>query len=345
MTLPSTLSFYWDLASTDVSKRNIAALALITTLQQFQNSYQSDPMEEMDELKASLHPDVGYALKRLTRGLSSSRDNAREGFAVCLTELYSMLSSTLVLPSQLLEILIHVTEKTKTGKAKEERECWFARVFGIQAMIASDIIKKMDLESVKLMTVQLMEASKKSFLKTCVCFVLIQLVKKLEEYGKKECAEFVIKTYLAEQDTVESVWFSLELRNKIDFEWTIVLTEWKKGNVLYSKNKTKLLAILRDATYYDTVLHPVYNSLIENLLQPETKQMDIFEFWESIEQVFFHSSHDRKSMGFQLFEIASPLLGDQVTRIMTPHFMRCMINSLSNKDTYLYKQAQHTVFF
>lgn len=123
--------------------------------------------------------------------------------------------------------------------------------------------------------------------------------------------------------------------------------DWK-GHVLHPKNKLKLIDLLKNAIYYNQILHPVYKSLIEEMKNDETR-LQIVEFWGLIDQVFFTShSHDRKFMGFQMFtDIILPSLDneEQVGLIFTPQFMRCLINSLSSKDTYLNKQARFTVPF
>lgn len=87
----TTLQLYWDLASFDPSVRQRAAHSLIKTLAEFQKTHEealeqidvADTEEKLDALCAS---DVSYAVRRLIRGLSSSRQGARQGFSLALTE-------------------------------------------------------------------------------------------------------------------------------------------------------------------------------------------------------------------------------------------------------------------
>jgi DNA polymerase phi len=46
---------------------------------------------EEDTLEANCAPDVSYALKRLIRGLPSSREAARQGYSLALTEVFAIL--------------------------------------------------------------------------------------------------------------------------------------------------------------------------------------------------------------------------------------------------------------
>lgn len=88
----TTLQLYWDLASFDPNARKTAAFSLIRTLTDFQVKHEetldnkseiADTEEKLDLLCAS---DVSYAVRRLLRGLPSSRQGARQGFSLALTE-------------------------------------------------------------------------------------------------------------------------------------------------------------------------------------------------------------------------------------------------------------------
>jgi hypothetical protein len=79
-TLPSSsfMNWFWDLASDDQTKRLYAGTMIIKHITS------STPASASE----SLSTDGEYALKRLIRGISSSRDSARQGFSACLCQLY-----------------------------------------------------------------------------------------------------------------------------------------------------------------------------------------------------------------------------------------------------------------
>lgn len=96
----TTMQLYWDLASIDPTVRQNASQTLIRVLADFQKDHESslesrsddddhhlaDTEEELDALCAA---DVSYAIRRLIRGLPSSRQGARQGFSLALTEVNS----------------------------------------------------------------------------------------------------------------------------------------------------------------------------------------------------------------------------------------------------------------
>lgn len=95
---PKTMAHYWNLASIDQNTRTLAVHDLLADLKVFKAEHDLQESKEKIELfttyqdvKDHCAPDVSYAFKRLIRGLSSSRDGARQGFSVALTEVSSII--------------------------------------------------------------------------------------------------------------------------------------------------------------------------------------------------------------------------------------------------------------
>jgi DNA polymerase phi len=120
----STLSFYWDLASIDTETRLKAAISLTQALATLQADHDStllgDKTTSKDlpdtDIDARCPQDVAYGLRRLLRGLPSSRDGARQGFALALTELLATLQFLRV--DTILNMLKSFTEITKGMKGQ-----------------------------------------------------------------------------------------------------------------------------------------------------------------------------------------------------------------------------------
>lgn len=83
------LNYFYDLASNDKQTRLNAANSLMIYIRTcLKNKQNSDPE---------------YAMKRLVRGLASSRESARQGFAICLCELLTMPEMEVASTLQLLD--------------------------------------------------------------------------------------------------------------------------------------------------------------------------------------------------------------------------------------------------
>lgn len=75
------LNCFWDLAVDEPETRNAAGKSLIGFITE-----RNEDSESPDSKVSS----INYAFSRLTKGLSSSRESARQGFSCCLTELLSL---------------------------------------------------------------------------------------------------------------------------------------------------------------------------------------------------------------------------------------------------------------
>ena len=74
------MNWFWDLASDSQERRTLAAKLIIKHL------------IEAQKLTSEISIDTDYAVKRLVRGISSSRESARLGFSTCLCQLLTLFS-------------------------------------------------------------------------------------------------------------------------------------------------------------------------------------------------------------------------------------------------------------
>ena len=85
------LNCFWDLAVDDADKRVSACHELLQFVQQSKDTT----------------IDVGYTVKRLINGLSSSRESARHGFCACLT---SVIQANIVPVESVFELIDETTK-------------------------------------------------------------------------------------------------------------------------------------------------------------------------------------------------------------------------------------------
>ena len=83
------MSQFYDLASVHDYQRQGASLVLTQHLRQAQADHSETPAEGESPFGAGCCPDLNYTMKRLVRGLPSSREGARQGFALAMTEVRS----------------------------------------------------------------------------------------------------------------------------------------------------------------------------------------------------------------------------------------------------------------
>lgn len=156
---------YYKLSSELPKERIEAATALLSELGSV------DKKEEWD-----------YALNRLIKGLSTSRQTARFGFSMALTELVRELvlkeDYDLSL-SSFLDKVVDATQVSSAMKGKELRSVLFGRLFGFQALVNSGLLlestsSQEDIQ--KFVSLLVLLSGAKSWLRESAMFTLCQFL-------------------------------------------------------------------------------------------------------------------------------------------------------------------------
>lgn len=179
--------WFYRLASDLEDERVSAAVSLIKEL---------SSLEMPDDAK-----EWSYVLKRLINGLASSRNSARLGFSLCLTEVVN-LALTIAVDDQkpkelatidgffnLLSDTLSVSsddDPTKRIKGKDERGLLFGKMFGLQALLNEPLFSQIFTEngSVSQFSVRFMDelaqlAIRKTWLREPCLFTLFRTTEKL----------------------------------------------------------------------------------------------------------------------------------------------------------------------
>jgi DNA polymerase phi len=173
-TSTSILPIFPLLSSHDVPTRLDASLSLLTSLPFDSTSNSGTPIEDAD---------TPYAITRLVKGLASSNEASRQGFAVALTELLARLPTELSTP--VLPLIISTSTPTSGADSREERELLFARLLGLHAVIRSGVLYRptsTDGETFREVILALLALSgRKSWMKEPAYWVIIEGVRTLLE--------------------------------------------------------------------------------------------------------------------------------------------------------------------
>ncbi len=192
------LSKFWELASADEKKRLAAAEELVASVNDAET--------------------LEYSLKRLVRGLPSSRDAARLGFSLALTQLLSSKSTTLSINS-VIDLLIQFTQTASAMKGSELRDVLFGRLFGLHAIIQSDLVPEtavsdeMRVDIHRIVDLALELSLAKEYLKQAAFAILVRLTQKLGNCNKELIAEIAEKVLEDGVNDAEHLWFSITIES------------------------------------------------------------------------------------------------------------------------------------
>lgn len=354
----TTLDFYWKLASLDENERLDAATNLINALCKFQSELPAtedklaETESDLDQLCAS---DVAYALKRLIKGLASSRDGARQGYSIALSELLARVPCISV--KLVLDLLWKYTTATKSMKGQEQRDMRFGRIFGLMALLQSGILaerkQSVGLADIRRIVGELATiGAKKSYLREISYVTLASMVPVLGgfEFDQDLVALFVgVALGKGRIETPDELYLALRLRQYYpEYDWHSALPKWHGKHMLAQKNLGKLVSILCEISEENPELfsswHPqlhivwdeVFDLYFNQDRQEEREKRQVMEFsllWDAVvERGLFApgSSQFRRYWGFLLLERMMPYMSETtVPTLMSPNVVRALSDNVS----------------
>ncbi|KAL0947063.1 hypothetical protein HGRIS_013204 [Hohenbuehelia grisea] len=276
--MSTTLPLFWHLPSASKKERVETSVKLVSALEQFQDQFTQNQAEksddeddsaDADQLDALNAHDVSYSIRRLIRGLSSSRESSRLGFAVALTELLSRLEN--VTAAQIITLICDASQTSGSMTGQEERDALFGRLFGLTAVVQSNLLTRSkplaasassltspsDLESFKETSSHLKAlGDQRSYLRESAWWTICLAVDALNESDvlwKEDAVSFLTQAFIVDdkQWTTEKVALTLKLQAYFpQLDWrSIVAPTLKNPNLLNGGNLPILAKILKESAY------------------------------------------------------------------------------------------------
>ncbi|MCJ1393982.1 DNA-directed DNA polymerase [Xylographa bjoerkii] len=351
------VEIYEDLANENEEIRLKAAHALLSRV----SPEKSPSLEELQKI-----------LKRLFRGLSSSRKAARLGFSVALTEFLRQHCTPGKIHGPALEapaIISVLEDQTRVPggiSGQEERDHYLGRLFGAEAIIKSGILFLPESPVVlweRVLGLIFELAKKKSWLREECGWVLCAALKSppiMEPEYVEVLFEKLHSSGLTKTPEGIGLWITAQHTYP---DVTYPKHVWHHGNPLHRKEKASLARILKEtSTSHDSEvtakktsergtwtsrLHFSWDVVFEALLQEVPNQLAFSDMWtEAVDSGLFAtaSSNERKYWGFLLFQKYVQILPIASSRIILgPNFLRCMVNQLASAERYLHRIAEKSL--
>ncbi|KAK7302610.1 hypothetical protein RJT34_13502 [Clitoria ternatea] len=287
------IGVFKDLAVATESVRERAVKQMVTELKEVQNAYDTFGEKEFGEGGFKLEaekddgldncaPSVRYAVRRLIRGVSSSRECARQGFALALTVLVGSVRSIKI--ESFLKLVVDLLEVTSSMKGQEAKDCLLGRLFAYSALARSGrLVEELSLDKNtpyirEFISVLVSLANKKRYLQEPAVSIVLDLVEKLpvevlvnhvlEAPGVQEWFEAA-----TEVGNPDALLLALKIREKIFMGTSIfgkLLPDPFSSSQLFSTNHLSSLSnCLKESTFCQPRVHSVWPVLI-NILLPNT---------------------------------------------------------------------------
>ncbi|XP_028411187.1 rDNA transcriptional regulator pol5-like [Dendronephthya gigantea] len=349
MSEKTLLSHFWDLASTNEKIRIDAGVTLI----QYLRSPKNEQAIENDSTTEERLDDLSYTLKRLIKGLASSRKAARQGFAMALTEIVLMFDTITV--DDIINLIKESLTVTKTSSSQEERDAYIGQIFGLVALgraicLAKDNNnKKLQRSSIKLVIERIKEVlAKKSYLQETCYRAIVDIITMLNFSEFEEYVMPILENEIkcvAGKCTPDSLVLILASWRlfKDDIGRKTFKKSWASCHLDAIDNYLLFAKILQNAHTSHPRVHIVWDEVLNLVLN--SSRSDFEKFWMTVvDENLFQSSHERKFMGFKVLEKVLPILSsEQVAIVFSPQLMHCLFNSLGHDTNYLYPAIKQMI--
>lgn len=331
-----------------------AASQLLCALDQAQKRHKTEDETEDNKEDDESDNDISccdelkYSIKRLVKGLASTRKGARQGFATVLTEILSEFAC--LCPEKVLKLIAKNLEVTGSAKSWEERDSFVGQVFGLVSVLRSqfkeDKITSSDTAWLSLLIARVRELSKKkTYLQELCAKVIVDIFEVVSTDVFVNCVYPSVKEIIEggwAQATPETLLISLALQRcwGDHLERKLIKSSWKCSYIADKKNYERMAVVLQDSISSHPRVHCVWDEVFLTLFDNPASDVELF--WNKVvEDGLFQSTQNRKFLGFQLVrKILPQISAKQVPILFSAHMMRSFINGLSSPKNYLHEAAK-----
>lgn len=316
-----------------------------------------------------------YTLKRLVRGLASSRDAARQGFSSALAALLAAFPEQIKLQDA-RELLRDAMEVHSSMKPMEQREHVFGRLFGLLALHRSGRLSA-DLPLLAEVVKEVLEMAtfKRWFRETCYETALTLLADVPPQLFLSELAEPIhhcLQIQPSKGSEEVTAWNADQVLLAVGVQRYLHVTgidqddeqmqqltdKFAAVNALQRHNVHLLAQPLRGSSGCYPRVHSAWFGVFGHVLNPTEDAVDGELFQEAWTVLVENSlvggskaadgtpgaptSHERQGLALKLFELVAPKLPVPVLRaILTPRFVKCLYTNAVAKRNYLHQAARH----
>ncbi|XP_071945191.1 myb-binding protein 1A-like protein [Antedon mediterranea] len=327
------MNTFWSLAAANDEKRVSGANTLLKILQNKQSLHDNEE---------TLCDDVIYSLQRLVKGLASSRQGARQGYATALSELLTLLPII-----SLKEVFSLIKKHLHSNSSKqEEREHMFGQVFAYIAVVQSGRLQAEDGKyTVNVLTKLKGFSEKKSYLQdlcTQASMDLINMSSKetFSEHiwpsiksdlscGWEGCSPHILQTLLTCHRCFPDVVKSKFLK-----------THWGHKDILHPDNLNHVVKIFTESTI---ISHPNVNSVCDEVLKlvlQDQEKVTVF-CQQVVDSGLLHARQECRYLALQLVErLLRECSAEEVDNVLSPAVVKILINSLANKQHFLHEASK-----
>ncbi|KAJ8687432.1 hypothetical protein QAD02_023226 [Eretmocerus hayati] len=275
--------------------------------------------------------ETNHILRRLIRGLGSSKVSSRKGFYSTLAVYLTL--NTDVSAESILGFVETELKATGSSSKSETADVHNGRILACGAVIRSKLLaRSSEEEQKKVLEILLHSGKQRSYLSFESMSFLIEYLNQIEETAFQSVWSLIepeICKQLTEQ-TLDSFYALLVIQEKFPNVLTAKLIKKKFGHkeIINQDSIADIVKILTNIPRVACYKHPMYKVFCEKLIVTEFVE----QFWVGFDEHFKKASKSDEYLGVELFNLMLTSLKDEsvIPILLSPNFVRHMLKRLSN---------------
>eukprot|EP00301_Raphidiophrys_heterophryoidea_P028114 c9991_g1_i1.p1 GENE.c9991_g1_i1~~c9991_g1_i1.p1 ORF type:complete len:684 (+),score=167.43 c9991_g1_i1:45-2096(+) len=326
------LELFWDLSSVDKAQRVTAASTLVSKLKEHQDLHRKGKED------GALSKNLSYALKRLTRGLCSSRLCSRQGFCLALSEILATFDEIGI--RGVWETAKEVTTVTHSTR-KDENDLLYGRFFAVVALFKSGRLTAPGNDALfsEILTICTELANSKLYLREVSYDLIAQLVLACSDQHLRAVSQKILP--LISETSVGAL--DLErLMVAIAIEERTNKAIYASKPLLHASHLESLCPVLMSSS----TTHPRLHSVWPHILRTLAARPNLLKaFWLNVvENGLIVSRVERSYMAIALTGAMLKLVPPQhVCDLLTPQLLTLIVRSAVSRSQALHLIATHTL--
>ena len=369
---PAVLQCFWGLADPSPGPRRAAAAQLLGLLaaaaREHAAAHPTDPTGPDAAAKAC--PAVQYALKRLAKGLASSRLAARQGFATALCGLVRAGGAGLGAGEvvALLEAELHGGSGSGRGGHRQDAgERAMGHLFGLAALARAGALAG-DAGLAAAAADRLVELGRKrSFLREPAALALVELFDRADAAALARVLEgsAVPELWAPADPTPEGLLLAARAAERLGSAPPGPCPAFPGWDGFFAEDHLAgLVGTFQAATFCHPRLHSLWGAVVAHIAPSVTTEEDgalrvvgqahslegfdgarLQAFWRTVvERGLLPSSHERRYAALQLVTILVPLVSSEyVPTVLSERVVKLLADNLARPDNHLHKCARWCV--
>lgn len=390
------MNVFRDLASPEASLREAAAEALVAELREVQRAYEKAAREEEkqagdrdgpSQMEAEKEdgldncaPAVRYAIRRLIRGISSSREYARQGFALGLAVVLESIQAISV--EAVMKLIPNLLEYSASMKGPEAKDNLLGRLFAFGSLArsgrvsgqwthdkCSPIVKDFISEVVQL-------GNKKRYLTEPAVALILDFTRKLPDQAvlSEAVKSPAVQDWFNKAAGVgdpDALFLALKFQERTNVQRNIfgklLPYPFSPDKFFTEEHLLSVAACFKESAFCLPRIHSLWHVITDMLTRDEASQNEsnissskkhkknkknsssedskknLRSFCEVIiESSLLLSSHDRKHLAFNIILDLLPRLSpSSIQIVLSSKVVLGLMDILSNASSWLYNAGQH----